>query len=95
MDPLSNAFSIYFSIQRHWCDSRLQIQWKENETVKYLPSDAAEKFWFPWLDNYQNLEAEMSERELTLNRLVTILLFLYLESRLAKFDFLLFANKFS
>ena len=75
MDPLSNAFSIYFSIQRHWRDSRLQIQWKENETVKYLPSDAAEKFWFPWLENYQNLEAEMSERQLTLNRLVTILLF--------------------
>ena len=88
MDPLSNAFSIYFSIQRHWGDSRLQIQWKENETVKYLPSDAAEKFWFPWLENYQNLEAEMSERQLTLNRLVTILLFLYLELRLVKFDFL-------
>ena len=78
-----NAFSIYFSIQRQWRDSM-----EENETVKYLPSDAAEKFWFPWLENYQNLEAEMSERQLTLNRLVTILLFLYLELRLAKFDFL-------
>ena len=54
--------------------------------MKYLPSEAAEKFWFPWLENYQNLVAEMSERQLTLNRLVTILLFFYLKLRLAKFD---------
>lgn len=75
VDPLNNAFSIYFSIRRRWRDSRLHIQWHENETLKYLPSDAAEKFWFPWIENYQNLETEMSARQLTLNRSVTILLF--------------------
>ena len=75
VDTLSNSFSVYMSIQRHWHDSRLQIQWSENETLKYLPSGAAENFWFPWIHNPHVLASEFSERVLTLNALVTDLLF--------------------
>ena len=39
VDLLSNTFSIYMSTYREWQDSRLQIKWNKNETLKYLPNE--------------------------------------------------------
>ena len=72
VDLLSNTFSIYMSTYREWQDSRLQIKWNKNETLKYLPNKISGKIWLPWISNPHILGQDMAEGSIVLHREVTI-----------------------
>ena len=67
-------FSIYVSIKRIWHDSRIQVKWNQNETLKYLMDDINDKIWLPWIYNPHYLDQKMTEREISIHQEVTILL---------------------
>ena len=57
VDFLSNTFSTYLSIHRVWKDSRIQVNWQENETVKYLNRNYWDRIWRPKIINPNSVSA--------------------------------------
>ena len=57
VDFLSNTFSTYLSIHRVWRDSRIQVNWQENETVKYLNRNYWDRIWRPKIINPNSVSA--------------------------------------
>ena len=57
VDFLSNTFSTYLSIHRVWRDSRIQVNWQENETVKYLNRNFWDRIWRPKIINPNSVSA--------------------------------------
>ena len=57
VDFLSNTFSTYLSIHRVWKDSRIQVNWQENETVKYLNRNFWDRIWRPKIINPNSVSA--------------------------------------
>ena len=57
VDFLSNTFSIYISLHRVWRDSRIQVNWQENETVKYLNRNYWDRIWRPKIINPNSVSA--------------------------------------
>ena len=74
VDLLSNTFSIYVTINRLWRDSRIQVNWSQNHTLKYLSDKINDKIWLPWILNPHFLGQTMTERKIILHRKVTIFL---------------------
>ena len=44
---LKKTFSMYMGLHRAWDDSRIQIDWKENETMRYVSSQYWDMIWTP------------------------------------------------
>ena len=57
VDFLANTFSIYLSLHRVWMDNRIQVNWQENETVKYLNRNYWDRIWRPLLNNPKSVSA--------------------------------------
>jgi hypothetical protein len=63
VDFLSNTFSMYLSLHRvssilyEGLDSRIQINWNENETVKYLNRNYWDRIWRPKIINPKSVSA--------------------------------------
>ena len=57
VDFLSNTFSTYLSLHRVWKDSRIQVNWQENETVKYLNRNYWDRIWRPKIINPNSVSA--------------------------------------
>ena len=57
VDFLSNTFSIYLSLHRVWRDSRIQVNWQENETEKYLNRNYWDRIWRPKIINPNSVSA--------------------------------------